>query len=186
MRWLAVLVTGGTVAGGGAALANPLAEASAKTTSHPTFVTASSHGQSGSLTGVDTGIQQLLTEANQLQGAITTARSELAHVSALRPTVVTAAPGSANAGEAQRLAAEQAALATEGQQLAAQSQQLTAEESALGPERQQLATEAQQITTEQAQLQQEAAAVAAGQTQTTTPPTHSTTGATTSKEGSND
>ena len=177
MRWLAVLATGGTVAGGGAALAHtPVVAASVKSTSPPVVVPSGNAGQGSAVSGVDAGIQQLLSEGNQLQAAIPSARAgsgaggRLAVSVDRRPDERGARPHRRRPQRLRRSSwppRRRPSTPRAGSWppkhnswLRPPSRALIAATAACRPGRQ-LAAESQQLTAEQAKVQQEAAALAA-------------------------
>lgn len=177
-RWLAILATCGVIGGGAVALTHttPDQAAAADNAAPIHSLTNLTTTATGSLTAANLNVQLLLNEANQLQTAITSARSTLARsLSSTNPAVTTSTttPVLPTAGSSGPSSAS----------LQAQSQQLNAGEAAVAAQRQQLANEAsqlgaesQQLSAEQTQLQQEAAALAAAASQQPAPTTTTTSG----------
>lgn len=153
-RLLAALASGGVLAGGATALAHtPSGATSAPLgAAAPGRVAAPGRAGTAGHGAAGSAEQQLVAETGQLQAAVVTARNQLQ-------------------------ALQQQASAQDGQAQAgidAERQQLAGEQSQLAAERQQLAGEA-------ASLQQQATQIAAARQQAPVPPTHATTGASSTK-----
>ena len=194
MRWLAVLATGGAVAGGAAALGHvPIAaSAASKTTSTPPLGHATT-----SATNKDAAeIRMLIAETNALQTALGSARQQLIGVmshpggkteiiktititNTRTKMVAVRVPARPSSAALAQLSSEQATLVKERTQLQAEAAQL-------GTEARTLTQRQAQLVKEQARLVKEAASLAAQAKKLAHPPTHAKTGASTSKQGHDD
>jgi hypothetical protein len=182
MRWLALLASGGAVAGGAAALnhAPPLASPA---TTKPSVALV--HAATSTKDAAE--IRMLISETNSLQGALFNARQELVRVlshpgsktiidKTIYKTIYKTTtksvlmPSGPSAALTTAIASEQAALRTERARLQAEATQLGSGARTL-LERQTL------LTKEQVQLAKEASALAVEAKKLAHPTTHGTTGA---------
>lgn len=161
MRWLALLASGGAVAGGAAALGHASASATTATTSKPAASSVFPRDAAE--------VKLLIAETKSLQTALTGARGELLRVLS-HPGGHTIVYKSSGASSISSLTGLQA-------QLSSEQTAITAERSQLQGEQGQLGGEAQALATRQAELVKEAAALAAEAKKLSQPSTHATTGA---------
>ena len=185
MRWLALLATGGAVAGGAAALSH-VPTAAGAVSKNPTATPVRSTTSTTS-TKDAAEIRMLIAETNSLQSALSSAREQLVRImshpggrteiiktititNTRTRTVAVPVAGRPSAATLAQLTSEQAALVKERSQLQAEAAQL-------GGQARTLTQRQAQLVTEQARLVKEAAALAAQAKKLAKPATHGKTGA---------
>jgi hypothetical protein len=166
MRWLALLATGGAVAGGAAAVMHGSAAGSTATGSQKSATAPPGRDAAQ--------VRMLIAETKALQGSLGAARAELVRVLA-HPgghTIVykTQTVSTSGTSSAASLAAEASSLAAERSQLQGESVQLGAEAQALGARQAALVKEAKALAAEAKKLSK-------------APSTHAHTGASTGHGG---
>ena len=188
MRWLALLATGGAVAGGAAALSH-VPTAAGAVSKNPTATPV----RSTTSTKDAAEIRMLIAETNSLQSALSSAREQLVRVmshpggrteiiktititNTRTRTVAVPVAGRPSAAALAQLTSEQAALVKERSQLQAEAAQL-------GGEARTLTQRQAQLVKEQARLVKEAAALAAQAKKLAKPATHGKTGASSGASG---
>jgi len=176
MRWLALLATGGAVAGAAAALSHVPAAGGAASKSPSATPVRSTTSTTSTKDAAE--IRMLISETNSLQSALSSAREELVRVMSH--------PGGKTEIIKTIKITRTVAVPVAGRPSAATLAQLASEQAALGKERSQLQVEASQLVKEQARLVKEAAGLTAEAKKLAHPATHGTTGASSSGKGHDD